>query len=491
MLSSTHSNAFSRGGMYGASDPQISLRSPTCSWILDTRNSPRVRAASAAADLYAWRAGSDTRASLVSATPRAPSLAGANVFTSDREDSASRVIRYKAQTTAACAGEADGLRVRRYADLPSDDPPEKHIIDAPLPEHRIRGKLVDRLRRLGADQACQQRWISAALADPVQARYFDQFFGQLESDLGRSLKHDPALRVALAELLDRIATTPERFASYGKLAHEALGYCGNRVVLGLNGMLVTGLEEAISCGAYDGDLRALDKVMRSLYGFEALRVATEERILQDIRKAPVASDAERQCEATAGELHSGLPDAPRHGSGDSSEYKDPPVEVHLAVQAKLCRRLALPPILPRLNYANPSGFEPADYRAIEREVRESERYGYGIYLAHESTHWLAVMERVDPEGVESARTTQQQLYHDWFDTDVQAYCDAHPAQTRDEAAVVVNKRLTFEAYAPLMRKHLDALGLWPVDATVLPQRCSDVQVSTASEHAAAKGERLG
>ena len=321
--------------------------------------------------------------------------------------------------------------------LPQDYRETVRVDSRPLGAEMIKASLRGTLKRLGADGACQARWVEAALASPVDARYFHQFLGRAETALAGGINANRAARAALAGLLEQIvAGGAASFADYASRAREALGYCGDRITLGLNSMLVGQLEQDIARGAYDADPPALDKALRSLYRFEALRVAAEEKILEDIVD-----------------------------DGAGLRYKDEPVEVHLALQYHLGPKLGLPALVLKLLHPGYVRLRQADYDAIECKVRESEERDYGVYLAAESPHWLDVMSRVDPAGLAAAQDLRHELLQDRFDTDVQAYREAHPAQTREQACVEVSKAQAWRAYAPLMQKHFAPHGLWPLSRT--------------------------
>ena len=338
---------------------------------------------------------------------------------------------------AAQAGQerADGRPATSLL-LPQDDPDETvGVRSKPLSAGRIQTSLKELLGALGASLVCQTRWVDAAMASPVNAGIFLQFFSAFKDLPKRHPGGNDALQSVLSSLLDHIvAEGAQSFEYYAGRAREALGYCGDRTTLGLNSMLVGQLEQDIARGVYDHDPCRLDQVLRSLYRFEALRAAGEEKILRDIRV----------------------------NEYNELQYKAEPVEVHLALQCKLGERLGLPPIVRSLLFPNYVKFEQNDYDAIEHQVLESERRNYGIYLAAESPHWRQVMSRLDPDGVSSAEATRYHLLENYLESDVQAYCELFPALTREEAAVEVCNDYAWQAYAPLLRECLAPHGLWPL-----------------------------
>ena len=323
--------------------------------------------------------------------------------------------------------------------LPPDIPEIAPVLSDPLSAAEIEGDLQLLLRRLGANAECRKRWEDAARANQVSARYLYQLFSALDNGVRGFADEGKFLRTAVAGLLSQIvAGDAGLFSHYGDLARESLGHCLDRKILGLNSMLTGKLHYDIEHGAFDTNPRGLDKALRSLFRYEALRTAGETRLLENI----IYSDS-----------------GPR--------YRDEPVELHLALQCHFGRKLGLPAILRDLNYPFPVNLTATDYHIIGEEVREKERREYGIYLAAESPHWLGVMSRVDPVGYAAAGAAREKLYEQNFKSDVRAYCEAHPEQTQEQAEVAVSKAQAWEAYAPLMKKHLAPHGLWPVTGSPL------------------------
>ena len=345
--------------------------------------------------------------------------------------------RSEAAFTASAPGQSGRGAARAF--LPPDIPEIAPVVSDPLSAVAIETDLRMLLGRLGANAECQKRWGDAVRVDPLSSLYLYQFFSALDNNVSGFADAGKFMHAAVAGLLSQIvAGDAQLFSYYGDLARESLGHCLDRKILGLNSMLTGKLHYDIEHGAFDTNPRGLDKALRSLFRYEALRTAGETRLLKDI----IYSDS-----------------GPR--------YRDEPVELHLALQCHLGRKLGLPAILQDLNYPFPVNLTSADYRKIRQEVREKERREYGIYLAAESPHWLGVMSRVDPEGHAAAGAAREKLYEQNFKGDVRAYREAHPEQTQEQAEVAVSKAQAWEAYAPLMQKHLAPHGLWPVTGSPL------------------------
>lgn len=385
---------------------------------------------------------------LVGSRPRSPMACG-HIPREARRRLAAAGASFKADgagdSLVKRADKADRARGRQSAAIDVCQGADSHAIAAdagPLPVAMRLGACDERLARLGASAECRGRWRAAAFARPADAIDFDRFLQKVEEVAGSALRTDYTLATAFARLLDRTAGGgPATLFLCAKHARAALRHQGDQVALGLNRSLVTALEQDIAQGAYDTDLRGLDHALRGLYRTEALRAAVEKRFDDHARDGFIGASGRK--------------------------YGAQPLDIYLGLQRRLGPKLGLPGTLMTMIYPKLAGFTPADYDAVEQEVRESERRGFGVYLAAQSPHWRGVVARIDPEGSAAAQAARLALREQCFAADVDAYCAAHPRVSRDAACRAVEEAHAWRAFAPLMRKHLAPHGLWPLNRAPL------------------------
>ena len=204
-----------------------------------------------------------------------------------------------------------------------------------------------------------QTSVWARFAEEPGAPAFSQFLDRLQDTANhRDAKTRGPFRTSVAELLDRMANSPDMRADCFSASVGATESCEDRVTHTFNAMDAARVADDVRQGQFDHDLPALVDKARALYRRDALEGIAREK--------------------TASML---LVD---------------PIEVHLAYQVKLNEPLGLGLNAHQMRFYDVSGVTDEDLQLAQARVQTAERNGFTPYLLNNCPPWDSAIKRLAP-----------------------------------------------------------------------------------------------
>lgn len=175
--------------------------------------------------------------------------------------------------------------------------------------------------------------------------------------LGQTINFsNPDFRKNVADFLTKLfSNSPDLRAHVFRIAEEATSFCEDRVSLAYNYMSIVYVIRDIEEGKYDDRVEKIIELARGMFRLDKL----DEIARKQVKKFNFCDE----------------------------------VEVFLAYQVKLQRRLLLPVETPDMRFFKVSWITPEDLDAAEQTVKAAEQTDFLCFLATEYSPWLSLIKR--------------------------------------------------------------------------------------------------
>ncbi|EGY29462.1 Ipa [Candidatus Regiella insecticola 5.15] len=182
------------------------------------------------------------------------------------------------------------------------------------------------------------------------------------------------------------------------IAEGATSSCEDRVSLAYNQIKNVYLNHAIEQGEYDNRVKEIIQLARGMFRMNEL----EQIARKKVKKLNFCDE----------------------------------IEVFLAYQVKLQKRLSLPVEIPDMRFFGISWVTPEDLDSAEKKVRDAEKTEFSRFLATEYFPWLSFIKRQDPSSYEKMEKEQKDTFKN-FDQALVDYLKAQNSPINDDTKRVV------------------------------------------------------
>lgn len=242
------------------------------------------------------------------------------------------------------------------------------------------------------------KWgISETVAAWINIRneaYFPNFLSFIHK-LGQTINFsNPNFRKNVTAFLTRLVSESKELRAHVFLiAEEADSSCEDRASLAYNQIKNVYLNHAIEQGEYDNRVKEIIQLARGMFRMNKLEQIAREKV----KKLNFCDE----------------------------------IDVFLAYQVKLQKRLSLPVETPDMRFFSISWVTPEDLNSAEQEVRDAEKTEFDRFLATEYFSWLSFIKRQDPSSYKKMEKEKNDTFKN-FDQALVDYLEAQNLPINDD-----------------------------------------------------------